>query len=275
MKVLTYIKDLPVKLSNENKNVLDLEGATLYLDEEANRYAYVCLNNLTKRPAFALILDLIQYDVGGHLIKKEKYYVPHCFLDHGKNVLEKPINIDKECEAMEINIALAIFSNRVFANDEIRKIRDVVFAFPRLSHNDPLMPRGTAANFYWPKDEDVKEETVTEEKPVEYKEVENPDFEVPSEEVKEDAPTTVKEEAPVEEAPVNEDTPKEETVPAEASEEDVSLPGKFVRPLPRKKEILLRVVLPIVVGLIALGLFLMVYFIVKGVVPSTPYRLNK
>ena len=276
MKVLTYIKDLPIKLINENKNYIDIEGSTLYLDEEGNRYAYVCFNNLYRKPFFSLILDLTQFDVGGHLVKKEKYYVPHCFGNKGKVLLERPILIDKECEALEVEIVLAVFSNKVFAHNELRSNNSVSFEFPSIANKGPLMPSGTANQFNWP--DEAKKEAPTSSAVDEVKEEPAP---VVEEEVKEvpQETTEVKEEvkAPVEEV-------KEEVVetPKEEEKEEVKAPveevivieseEQYVLPLPRKKDLLLRVALPILVGVISVAIFLTVLFIVKGVVPSTPYR---
>ena len=291
MKVLTYLKDLPVKLVNENKGVIGLEGATLYIDEESNRYAYVCFNNYMKKPFFSLILELSQYDVGGHLIKKEKYYVPNCYGDRGKTALEKPINIDKECEGMEIEITLAVFSNRIFANNQLLKNNDVRFSFPRLSDNDPLMPTGNAASFAFPSD--VKEE---EKKPEDiYRELgqmavssapateenkeEKPFDELvePQEPVKEEKNTddiyreliqgkqTLKEEPKDEKA----EEPAPEAKPEEVNPDD-ELP--VVLPNENKRNKLLHVVLPIVFGIVAVGMVLAIYFLVRLGVPSTPYR---
>ena len=290
MKVLTYIKDLPVKLTNQNKRYISLVGATLYIDEEANRYAYVCFDNHYKKPFFALILNLTQYDVGGHLIKKEKYYVPNCFGNKGKSVLEKPINVDKECEALEVEIALAVFTNKIFANDQLRQKNTVRFEFPRIS-NDPLMPKGNAANFDWPEkvEEPVEEEAIPvaieEEAPVEEKVVEEvketkaaptiedieDDEEIDEEDLIDEDDDDFEEDSIIEDIEEEEEEKAIEPAPTKV-EESLDDNTIIVRPEPRKKSILLRIVLPFVVFAISLAIFLLVFFVVKSVVPPTPYR---
>ena len=279
MKVLTYIKDLPIKLINDNKSYINVEGSTLYLDEEGNRYAYVCFNNLYRKPFFSLILDLTQYDVGGHLVKKEKYYVPHCFGNKGKVLLERPILIDKECEALEVEIVLAVFSNKVFAHNELRANNSVRFEFPSIANKGPLMPSGTANQFNWPdKAQEVPSNPVVEAAPVApIVEEPAPVVEEVKEELQEEKEVKQEVETPKEEAPVEEvEAPKEEEKePSKAPEEETIIienEEHYVLPLPRKKDLLMRVAIPILVGAIAVGIFLAVLFIVKGVVPSTPYR---
>ena len=297
MKVLTYLKDLPVKLTNENQGIISLEGATLYIDEESNRYAYVCFNNHRKKPFFAMILELSQYDIGGHLIKKEKYYVPNCYGNRGKTLLEQPINIDKECEGMEININLAVYSSKIFAGNALVNKNAVKFSFPRLSDQDPLMPNGSATNFAFPEDKPTSQPVQNESsyymdqinaslnKPTEEKKEEPaPEFDFDSvkheEPVKEESKTeevkeeVVKEEVKAEETPVTEEK-KEDAVDVNSfAEEDNSLDNDLpvAYPLPMKSSKLFHVVLPIVIGVLAVGLTLLVYFIVRGQVPATPYR---
>ena len=143
---LNYLKDLPIKCINDNKQYIEVEGATLYIDEASNRYAYVAFVNKFKKPIFAMILFLNEYDINGHLIKKERYYIPHCYIAKGVYIIEKPIQIDNNCEALEVEVALAFYSNKVFAKNTLMNRDSVEFAFPRLSDNVPL--RATTNNAF-------------------------------------------------------------------------------------------------------------------------------
>ena len=241
MKVLTYLKDLPVKLLNENQSIISLEGATLYIDEESNRYTYVCFNNHYRKPFFALILELGQYDVGGHLIKRENYYVPNCYGAKGKVVLEKPITIDKECEGMEIKINLALYGSKILANEMFVPSNTVNFEFPRLANNEPLEPTGNAGAF--PGDNNAPyRETIA------ISDVDRKPLETASNETNE----VVKEQQEVVKPVVNQNAP-------------------IVTKDKKKKNLFTRKIFPIIVGVVVVVIALVVYLFIKAQLPPTRY----
>lgn len=165
MLELNYLKDLPIKYKNSNKKFIEAKGATLYIDNQANRYAFVEFQN-KYRPFFSLILFINQYDIGGHLVKGDRHYVPVCYGNKGSFILDEPISLEKDCEGIEVEVLLAVYSGKCFASERLVSPRQVNYDFPRMDSKAPLKSEGYANELFPEIKEAPTAEIVTEPAPL-------------------------------------------------------------------------------------------------------------
>lgn len=119
---IKYLKELPIRLLNSNKNLLDINGADIYVDKDLNRFAFIEFKNNNKKPLFALYFVLKQYDANGSFISEIKFSLPNIYYKRGKFVNEIPVKLDEECDGVELFITYAEFSNIYFYKDKTSKI---------------------------------------------------------------------------------------------------------------------------------------------------------
>lgn len=253
MLELNYLKDLPIKYKNNNKKFIEAKGATLYIDNQANRYAFVEFQN-KYRPFFSLILFINQYDIGGHLVKGDRHYVPVCYGNKGSFILDEPISLEKDCEGIEVEVLLVVYSGKCFASERLVSPRQVNYDFPRMDSKAPLKSEGYANELFPEIKEAPTAEIVTEPAPVASEFEPEPQEEVKADEAKEEKTLKVEdfEEAPeaeqikvgeqVNEEVVEETTPETLEAPQEDKSREVNplvaaYTGEplMVEPAPKKK----------------------------------------
>ena len=146
MKEIKFLKDLPIKLTNENKRVLNVIGGDIYYDTDGNRYGYITFNNVSPSPIFALQLFIREYSIEGKFIKDTEFFEPYVFYSKGNFVINEPILLDKETEAIEVTIVKATLDSRNFINDKYAafKAEDYADLYQRKA---PIKKPGTAASF--------------------------------------------------------------------------------------------------------------------------------
>ena len=117
MLELKFFKELPCRSLNQNKSFVELAGADLYNDKEGNRYAFLSFKNNYRGPFFSLYLYLKEYDSSGTFLKENKFSVPNIYGRPGLHVINEPIELEKECEGIEVYIYLAEYTKKNFYND--------------------------------------------------------------------------------------------------------------------------------------------------------------
>ena len=118
MLELKFFKELPCRSLNQNKSFVELAGADLYNDKEGNRYAFLSFKNNYRGPFFSLYLYLKEYDSSGTFLKENKFSVPNFYGKTGVHVINEPIELEKECEGIEVFIYLAEYTKKNFYNDK-------------------------------------------------------------------------------------------------------------------------------------------------------------
>ena len=184
MKEIKFLKDLPIKYTNTNKSVLSVIGGDIYYDTDGNRYGYISFQNLDKSPIFSLQLFIREYTIDGKFIKDNEYFEAYTYYPKGSFVINEPILLDKETEALSVTVVKITLNNRNFIDDKFVafKQEDYINIYQRKA---PVKKRGTGGTFvmpaaspYAPQPEQAApapqvEEPVKEEaKPVEQPEVE-------------------------------------------------------------------------------------------------------
>ena len=124
---IKFLKDLPIKLTNQNKKVLEVMGGDVYYDSEGNRYGYITFKNKLKSPIFSLQLFIREYSIEGKFIRDTEFFEPYVFYPMGEFVINQPINLDKETEAIEVTIVKATLNNRNFVNDRFLSFKEQDF----------------------------------------------------------------------------------------------------------------------------------------------------
>lgn len=117
MKEIKFLKDLPIKLVNQNQSYINIAGGDVYYDKDGNRFAFITFKNLTKSPVYSLQISYREYSAEGKLIKDGEFFIPYMYEATGEFVNEEPIEIDQQTEAMEIFISKAVFDKNKFEND--------------------------------------------------------------------------------------------------------------------------------------------------------------
>ena len=77
---LKFLKDLPIKLTNNNRKLLSVVGGDIYYDAAGNRYGYITFNNLNSSPIFALQLFIREYSIEGKFVRDNEYFDPYIFI---------------------------------------------------------------------------------------------------------------------------------------------------------------------------------------------------
>ena len=146
MTELKFLKDLPIKLTNNNKRVLGVVGGDIYYDAAGNRYGYITFNNLGSSPIFALQLFIREYSIEGKFVRDNEYFDPYIYYPKGNFVINEPIPLDKDTEAIEVTIVKATLDKRNFVDDHFVafKNEDYVDLYQRKA---PVKKPGTATSF--------------------------------------------------------------------------------------------------------------------------------
>ena len=118
MTELKFLKDLPIKLTNNNKKAFAVVGGDIYYDSFGNRYGFVTFNNLNKSPLFSLQLAIREFSIEGKFIRDNEYFEPYVFYPKGEFVLNEPIPLDKETEALEITVVKAALDGCILLDDK-------------------------------------------------------------------------------------------------------------------------------------------------------------
>ena len=165
MTELKFLKDLPIKLMNENKRVLSVVGGDIYYDAAGNRYGYITFNNITSSPIFALQLFIREFSIEGKFVRDNEYFDPYIYYPKGNFVINEPIPLDKDTEALEVTVVKATLEKRNFINDKFVgfKKEDLLDLYQRKA---PVKKPGTAGSFDSEQHSDrVDYELDAEEKP--------------------------------------------------------------------------------------------------------------
>ena len=145
---LKFLKDLPIKLINNNKRVLSVVGGDIYYDAAGNRYGYITFNNVNSSPIFALQLFIREYSIEGKFVRDNEYFDPYIYYPKGEFVINEPIPLDKDTEAIEVTVVKATLDSRNFIDDRFVgfKKEDLLDLYQRKA---PVKKPGTAgtANF--------------------------------------------------------------------------------------------------------------------------------
>ena len=146
MKELKFLKDLPIKLTNENKRVLNVVGGDIYYDAAGNRYGYITFNNLSSSPIFALQLFIREYSIEGKFVRDNEYFDPYIYYPKGNFVINEPIPLDKDTEAIEVTVVKATLEKRNLIDDHYVgfKTEDYLDLYQRKA---PVKKPGTASSF--------------------------------------------------------------------------------------------------------------------------------
>ena len=146
MKEIKFLKDLPIKLTNSNKRVLNIIGGDIYYDTNGNRYGYITFNNVSKSPVFSLQLAIREYSIDGKFVRDNEYFEPYIYYPRGNFVINEPILLDKDTEAIEVTIVKVTLESRNFINDRFVgfKAEDYIDLYQRKA---PIKKPGTATTF--------------------------------------------------------------------------------------------------------------------------------
>ena len=146
MTELKFLKDLPIKLTNENKRVISVVGGDIYYDAAGNRYGYITFNNLGSSPIFALQLFIREYSIEGKFIRDNEYFDPYIFYPKGNFVINEPIPLDKDTEAIEVTVVKATLDKRNFIDDHFVGFKNEDY-FDLYQRKAPVKKPGTASSF--------------------------------------------------------------------------------------------------------------------------------
>ena len=193
MRELKYYKELPIRPLNKISYPLSVVGADCYIDINDNKYAFISFRNADRKPFFSLYLFIKEYNAAGTLIKETKFSAPNVYAKRGLFIIPEPVEIEGDCEGIEVFIQLAEFSNRTFYNDCFtRRGAENLLAAPKVTSTSsvPFEVQSTKEELLAAeKAEQAKEEPKVEEAaPV----VEEPKVETPK--VEEEKKEEVKEE---------------------------------------------------------------------------------
>ena len=146
MKELKFLKDLPIKLTNNNKRVIGVVGGDIYYDAAGNRYGYITFNNLSNSPIFALQLFIREYSIEGKFVRDNEYFDPYIYYPKGNFVTNEPIPLDKDTEAIEVTVVKATLDSRNLIDDHFVgfKKEDYTDLYQRKA---PVKKPGTATSF--------------------------------------------------------------------------------------------------------------------------------
>ena len=146
MKELKFLKDLPIKLTNNNKRVIGVVGGDIYYDAAGNRYGYITFNNLSSSPIFALQLFIREYSIDGKFVRDNEYFDPYIYYPKGNFVTNMPIPLDKDTEAIEVTIVKATLETRNLIDDRYVAFKKEDYA-DLYQRKAPVKKPGTATSF--------------------------------------------------------------------------------------------------------------------------------
>ena len=109
MVEVKLIGQIPVKQNSANSDKFVVNGASIYEAQNGDKYVFLSLKNPQKSPIFGFSLDIRQYDAAGAFIKESRYFDTQTYCGREQTyVLENPISVEKECEALEIAVVSVI-----------------------------------------------------------------------------------------------------------------------------------------------------------------------
>ena len=146
MTELKFLKDLPIKLTNDNKRVLSVVGGDIYYDAAGNRFGYITFNNLSSSPIFALQLFIREYSIEGKFVRDNEYFEPYIYYPKGNFVNNEPIPLDKDTEAIEVTIVKATLDKRNLIDDHYVGFKKEDYA-DLYQRKAPVKKPGTATSF--------------------------------------------------------------------------------------------------------------------------------
>lgn len=198
---LKYFKNIHAKIINKKDNVITVQDACIYSDQNNNKFCFVDFVNMTNSPLLSVMFHIRQFDQTGQFIREGKFYIPNCFHPAGPFEIDEPFPVERECDAVEIYVQRAIFTSRAFYLDSFRTIESVPPAFApkqqavipeggNFRHN-PIPTQAPAAQ---PKPQAQAAQPATANENVEAVEVDNPEpipMPIPQGEASTLAPETV------------------------------------------------------------------------------------
>ena len=109
MVEVKLIGQIPVKQNSANSDKFVVNGASIYEAQNGDKYVFLSLKNPQKSPIFGFSLNIRQYDAAGAFIKESRYFDTQTYCGREQTyVLENPISVEKECEALEIAVVSVI-----------------------------------------------------------------------------------------------------------------------------------------------------------------------
>ena len=120
MVEVKLIGQIPVKQNSANSDKFVVNGASIYEAQNGDKYVFLSLKNPQKSPIFGFSLNIRQYDAAGAFIKESRYFDTQTYCGREQTyVLENPISVEKECEALEIAVVSVITFERKIHKSEI------------------------------------------------------------------------------------------------------------------------------------------------------------
>ena len=236
MVEVKLIGQIPVKQNSANSDKFVVNGASIYEAQNGDKYVFLSLKNPQKSPIFGFSLNIRQYDAAGAFIKESRYFDTQTYCGREQTyVLENPISVEKECEALEIAVVSVITFEGKIHKSEI--------SIP--TSEEMKLAKINASIIKEEKKIEAKEEVVSKEENV-----------TPVEETKEENVTPAKETKAEDIYDENEDDELDET----PKNHVVSLDGNTYKTIP---------ILPQVLGaLIAVGLLIFIFLVIAAIANS-------
>ena len=236
MVEVKLIGQIPVKQNSANSDKFVVNGASIYEAQNGDKYVFLSLKNPQKSPIFGFSLNIRQYDAAGAFIKESRYFDTQTYCGREQTyVLENPISVEKECEALEIAVVSVITFEGKIHKSEI--------SIP--TSEEMKLAKINTSIIKEEKKVEAKEEVVSKEENV-----------APVEETKEEKATSVEETKVEDIYDENEDDELEET----PKNHVVSLDDNTYKTIP---------ILPQVLGaLIAVGLLIFIFLVIAAIANS-------
>ncbi|MDY4159834.1 MAG: hypothetical protein SOY02_06330 [Candidatus Onthovivens sp.] len=236
MVEVKLIGQIPVKQNSANSDKFVVNGASIYEAQNGDKYVFLSLKNPQKSPIFGFSLNIRQYDAAGAFIKESRYFDTQTYCGREQTyVLENPISVEKECEALEIAVVSVITFEGKIHKSEI--------SIP--TSEEMKLAKINASIIKEEKKVEAKEEVVSKEENV-----------TPVEETKAEKVASVEETKAEDIYDENEDDELDET----PKNHVVSLDGNTYKTIP---------ILPQVLGaLIAVGLLIFIFLVIAAIANS-------
>ena len=236
MVEVKLIGQIPVKQNSANSDKFVVNGASIYEAQNGDKYVFLSLKNPQKSPIFGFSLNIRQYDAAGAFIKESRYFDTQTYCGREQTyVLENPISVEKECEALEIAVVSVITFEGKIHKSEI--------SIP--TSEEMKLAKINTSIIKEEKKVETKEEVVSKEENVNT-----------VEETKEEKVTPVEETKAEDIYDENEDDELDET----PKNHVVSLDGNTYKTIP---------ILPQVLGaLIAVGLLIFIFLVIAAIANS-------
>ena len=236
MVEVKLIGQIPVKQNSANSDKFIVNGASIYEAQNGDKYVFLSLKNPQKSPIFGFSLNIRQYDAAGAFIKESRYFDTQTYCGREQTyVLENPISVEKECEALEIAVVSVITFEGKIHKSEI--------SIP--TSEEMKLAKINTSIIKEEKKVEAKEEVVSKEENV-----------TPVEETKEEKVAPVEETKAEDIYDENEDDELDET----PKNHVVSLDDNTYKTIP---------ILPQVLGaLIAVGLLIFIFLVIAAIANS-------